>query len=643
MSVVCEQPNIAEKLVPYVEGALAEPDRSEVLEHLRGCESCANEVRVIKSSIVTLRHVFTRTSQYRPLTHVSAEDLERFAFEPETLTAEVMRSVKLHLAECGECEQEVALLREMEQELAEKVEPVRAPEALPAALREAVVRQFGTVKTVTGQREERRPWLESFLAFFATLSPKPLLAAGGAMVVLFVGMQFVQHLPESAPPSAVSTATTRQVASNAKEVAATPAAPGAAAFGNSREVALLPGRVDSGELPGFSRKLWEAKVSHSYRDGQIFVAAEDVDKARQALEIVPREVAAVDLDLAAKQKKAAAAADKAEVDAGATPASPEAPTVADAKVASYGVGSSKADAPREVASAEPARPKPEEEAPRPAARPAEDSRARKTAETTAKAAPRPAAVTPARPVAAAAPPKTAVAPARPASAPAQPPAGAVAPSKKGPASGTETVAILTPKTEKGANLANPRQQVAQLPVQQQVAVAPNAAVLRGGADDPVAPIPVRSGADEQPKASERPADAEGSAAAPPPPPPAEGRRESKDGLAARTNGVPVTNVGGGMNAPATTMQQSGAGRQAPANRLDDVAMAESALLTQARKVASEAVGDSTVSIDKRDDGSVVVTVRSGRPLTSQEMDQLRKALRQKLSLADSDTVVIRQP
>lgn len=224
--------------------------------------------------------------------------------------------------------------------------------------------------------------------------------------------------------------------------------------------------------------------------------------------------------------------------------------------------------------------------------------------------------------------------------------------------------MITPKGDKSGALANPRQQ-AQLPIQQQVAVAPNAAVLRGGGDDPLAPqLPVRIAAEEQSKAAPEtadagarpaaakpaePADREGYAAAPAPPA-GEARREGKDqGLAARSNSqtagaMPYSNVGsvGTTNAPATGMQ-GGAGGRAPANRMDDVAVADSALLTQARKVASEAVGESSVSIDKKDDGSVIVTVRSGRTLTSQEMDQLRKALRQKLSLADSDTVVIRQP
>jgi len=631
MSVVCEQPTIAEKLVPYVEGALAEPDRSEVLEHLRSCEACANEVRLLKSSILALRQAFSRATQYRPLTHISAEDLERFAFEPETLTADVMRSVKLHLAECGECEQEVAMLREMEQELAEKVEPVRAPEALPAALREAVARQFGAVRTVQAAPEARRPWMESFLAFFASLSPKPLLAAGGAMVVLFVGMQFVQNLPEAGAPAAVTTTTDSRQVAERQEVAATPAAP---AFGNSREVALLPGRVDSGELPGFSRKLWEAKVSHSYRDGQIFVSAEDVDKARKALQILPREVAAVDLDLDAKQKAQARAAAPPKEAAEERPADEVQPAVettqpglAEARVATYdaasrdrATGGGKSDSGKVEASAAAA-------APPPKAKPAV--------------------------VAKADPPK----PARPAAAPAPP---VVAMAKKGPAPGTETVAVLTPK-DKSGSFANPRQQRAPLPIQQQVAVAPNTVVLRGGADDPIAQLPVRSGSEESKAGAEspdagvrpapvEPAEREGYATQSAAPPAGEVRRESKEGQAlARSNSqnagaVPYANVGQvgtARNAPASTMPNAGV--QAPANRMDDMAVADSALATHARKVASEAIGESTVTVDKRDDGSVVVIVRSGRTLSSQEMDQLRKALRQKLSLADSDTVVIRQP
>jgi hypothetical protein len=395
--------------------------------------------------------------------------------------------------------------------------------------------------------------------------------------------------------------------------------------------------VDSGELPGFSRKLWEAKVSHSYRDGQIFVAAEDVDKARKALQILPREVAAVDLDLAARQKAQARAAAPAKGAGAETPQDePPAdgvesavetakPSLAEARVATYEVASrrdrasgGKSDTGKvEAAAAAPA----------------------------AAPKPKPAVVAKSDPSK----------PARPAAEPPPPPVVAMA--KKGPAPGTETVAVLTPKDKSGA-FANPRQQRAPLPIQQQVAVAPNTVVLRGGADDPISQLPVRSGAEEQSKASTEspdagarpapaePAEREGYATQSVAPPAGEGRKEGQQLARSNQNAgaMPYTNVGQvgtARNAPASTMPN--AGLQVPANRMDDVAVADSALATQARKVASEAIGESTVTVDKRDDGSVVVIVRSGRTLSSQEMDGLRKALRQKLSLADSDTVVIRQP
>ena len=70
---------------------------------------------------------------------------------------------------------------------------------------------------------------------------------------------------------------------------------------------------------------------------------------------------------------------------------------------------------------------------------------------------------------------------------------------------------------------------------------------------------------------------------------------------------------------------------------------EVAMLPVAKKVVTDLVGDAKVKMERKEDGSLLVTVLPQRALTPVEIDSLRKELRKKLALKDEDTVVVRQP
>ena len=48
-------------------------------------------------------------------------------------------------------------------------------------------------------------------------------------------------------------------------------------------------------------------------------------------------------------------------------------------------------------------------------------------------------------------------------------------------------------------------------------------------------------------------------------------------------------------------------------------------------------------MERKEDGHLLLTIRPARSLSPQEVDRLRKVVREKLELKEEDTVVIRQP
>jgi hypothetical protein len=134
--MTCDNQTIAEMLVPYVEGALAEAERLEVTEHLRHCPSCRDEARRVREGILAVRRLFA--SGYRPrlARHPGVEEIVAFSVDPGGVSESARQNLELHLLECEACSQEVALLHGLHQELEGRVAPGASPLLLPRALRE---------------------------------------------------------------------------------------------------------------------------------------------------------------------------------------------------------------------------------------------------------------------------------------------------------------------------------------------------------------------------------------------------------------------------------------------------------------------------------------------------------------------------
>jgi hypothetical protein len=289
----CQRQSIAEKLVPYIEGALADVDRREVHEHLQECQMCNQEFRSLRDVVSCLRNRVGHTLHYLPAISLSPDDVVDYALDAGRLSETTRRRIQLQLVESLDSQQEVEWLRELEQDL-DRVETI-SPPPFPATLSKALDAAYGA---------EGRKVVSVFPLNFTKPDflkrVQPRYLAAGLAGLLFTGMAAHSMLGNSGHSSVATTAgsvvNTADKSDMASPASASPAAASATPVSSKDEVALLPEKVHPDDLPRLSRLLWDKKVAHSYRDGQIYVAGEDVEMAWSALRMNEgRQVAAAEL------------------------------------------------------------------------------------------------------------------------------------------------------------------------------------------------------------------------------------------------------------------------------------------------------------------------------------------------------------
>ena len=270
--MTCENQTIAEMLVPYVEGALAEADRLEVTEHLRHCLSCRDEARRLREGILAVRHLFA--SGYRPrlLHHIAVEEIVAFSVDPGSLSDSVRQNLELHLLECEACSQEVALLQGLHRELEGRVSPGASPLLLPRALREEVERVFpgAAATSASSQVAQDLPMVERLAALWSRFNWRPALATIGAALLLTVGFLFTSSGPSQ--DVAVKSAFSPPVS-----VQGLPSSPSPA----PAEVALT---LSPGQIEQVAPLLDREGVPWQNRGGIIYVLSADLQKARNLVE-----------------------------------------------------------------------------------------------------------------------------------------------------------------------------------------------------------------------------------------------------------------------------------------------------------------------------------------------------------------------
>lgn len=266
--MTCDNQTIAEMLVPYVEGALAEAERLEVTEHLRHCPSCRDEARRVREGILAVRRLFA--SGYRPrlARHPGVEEIVAFSVDPGGLSESARQNLELHLLECEACSQEVALLHGLHQELEGRVAPGASPLLLPRALREEVERVFpgAAATSASSQVAQDLPLVERLAALWSRFNWRPALATVGAALLLTLGFLFASSGPSQ--DVAVKSVTS-------------PSMQGLPSSPSPAEVALT---LSPGQIEQVAPLLDREGVPWQNRGGIVYVSSADLQKARNLVE-----------------------------------------------------------------------------------------------------------------------------------------------------------------------------------------------------------------------------------------------------------------------------------------------------------------------------------------------------------------------
>lgn len=645
-----QEPAIEEKLVPFVEGALAEADRREVLQALPNYPALNHEVKQLRETILLLRTQAAQGLTYHSSVETPADQVVDYVLQGDQWNRQASRQFQLQMLESGFLADEVALLRELEQDLQQQVAAAQPVPPMSQALRASFLEAYG-------KPQEDPAWKRSMavmLAWMSGLNLKVASAAVAGTAILVGGVSLGRYAHQQIQSSS-STKTVAVASPTASPGGATPAPVADAPKG---QVALLEEKVHPEDLPRLSRLLWQKQVSHSYRDGQIFVAQGDVERAWGALSMNEKVAAATALKTAPVPEDK-----KTNLLDGIIGALPEnKPATAPAKA------SPPTAAPAKAAAKATAPPEPD---PAPAAGPAPLPRAAEVAihlpaepEATRvenysyyrEAQPRdavPAATRAAEP-----------APVRQATEAVSRPAPPVVEEKLRP---TQMARLPEPEAPSaGASRASgsaeggqrsrpqvrqsdgPKEAVAP-PVQ---ALAPKAAPPGGGR---VERAPVGQVASSQGRRVESAVNLKVEADSPDPVPSnvvvsdaleagGEDRAKKDKGVTKPAPSVTAINqVPAGMR-PVPKLPASGAADESDgAFKVKAGDPFEVAMLPIAKKLVEDMVGEAKVQMERQEDGHLLVTIRPARSLTPQEVEKLRKLIRTKLELKDEDTVVIRQP
>ncbi len=579
--MTCDNQPIAEMLVPYVEGALVEAEKLQVADHLRHCPSCREETRRLREVILGVRGLFSRG--YRPALsrHPSAEDMAGFALEPGTLAEKLRQDLSLHMLECEDCANEARLLKEMHKDLEGRVTPGDSPLLLPRALREEIERvcpNQGVPESVP--EEETLPLLERLAFLLSRFNWRPLLATGLAAIVLTVGFLF-------ATSGRGGDVAQKSVTAPGPSLAAPVVAPAAAVSASPQSPAEVFLSVGPGGAEEAARALDREKIPYENRDGRLYLAPADLQRARQAVDQPSSD--GMLADAAAPPSSPAVEADGGQAAPKAEANAAQLRSTEEAKEADLDQRPQPAAEPPAPASAA-SRPEPQAPAARPAPPPPAPVAARPHAP-----APRPAPPAPAPAAVRSQAPAPRPAPAPPAVRPQPPAARATAPAP-----------VHRPAPAAAAPV--PR---------------PTATTLRPAeaSDAPPPPRVVAMGGEGYTKGRDyTEAVPQGEAEVAAPTPALSAGAQSRPGAPAAVAVAPDR----GRSAAEPVAQTAPAGRAA-------------GLEPRARQVA----GGLSVSVRDGSGGRVEVVVSGTGGLSDQEKTELRQRLRTSLGLHDSDTIVLR--
>lgn len=561
----CQQQHIAEKLVPYIEGALAEADRQEVQLHLQECQVCSQEVRSLKEVVSSLRSRIGSTLHFRPAVSLSPDDVLDYALESGRLSETTRRRIQLQLVESLDLQQEVEWLRELESEL-DSSDAIPVP-AFPATLNRALDQAYGSKKRQTTFKRR----------FF-----QPRILAAGLTGLLLSGLAAHSLLRTPGPGNLATTAAVNSPASTRGDLGLN--SPQTPSKGDQPMLALAPPEKSVADV-----KLKNNQAVSKQSKSESLEESNEVDKQRVggSRYQTPRQT-------------------------------DSAPSIPSGAVSYYVTGAARANPPAQQATTKFKQSTEKSDAPTQEQEPHQDRKPMRPNDQIALNDENIRAKT-GREVGRTSVNNEISEPNKQPPNPEPKAIEAAVENRRGPVSNVDS--------------ARP-QKLPELPIE---VAARNQEPIRPTFDDlDRRPAPIRQEFKQEEAESTT---ASGSKTTPGSPGGQTGSQPPE--AASSSDGI----LGGSSrsNAPNAGMSSVNSGIPGRNRSMRHSDARDLGLLQQAQKIAAEMQLEAEFKFERRQDNSLLITVRPGHALDPQTSEQLCQALRIKLKLADSDSVVIRRP
>ncbi len=142
----CTDEEIGNRLTDFYSGHLTENESEAVLSHLKQCETCRNDLKVMG----LLGEGPALKKEENSKFHLSAEQISSYYADRKSLSASDLSVVESHLKSCDHCAYELDFLRDLESDLAGSVKHAQKSVSMLArvadlvfpALRKPVVAYF---------------------------------------------------------------------------------------------------------------------------------------------------------------------------------------------------------------------------------------------------------------------------------------------------------------------------------------------------------------------------------------------------------------------------------------------------------------------------------------------------------------------
>jgi hypothetical protein len=251
--MTCNNPEISDKLILYLDGSLSHDARQQIEEHISSCPSCRGELKDLSGTVASLKTAAEKLKRHGA--HVDVEDLILFQAGPDSMDSAKAEEIESHLKICKGCAYEMELLGEAPTPNGESQEDAHVPAAILEKFNELYVRESPVEEHAKAPAERQPGFLRQLMGLISPPLRLAYVSLAGILILLFISGVFQKEISRITGTVPVN----------------------APALKGFEELAASP--IPEGYRSAFSRYLQDKGIQAVYQDGKILVRKDQKDGA----------------------------------------------------------------------------------------------------------------------------------------------------------------------------------------------------------------------------------------------------------------------------------------------------------------------------------------------------------------------------